>query len=626
MTIRLNSLTSKFIGYLVPVMVLILGASGYYNHLYVKQALENSLASKAESKLTSLVSMTAYFLQNFETDLVDEMVASVQAEDEVAFIAVRNKAGIVKHGKVVDGDSVHVFRKPISTADEDFGQIEIGLYTSRYAATVRRILVTNAAILLLILLITTFSIVIFVRKRLINPITTVNLAMKKMESGDLNERLAIDSKDEIATMKKYFNTMSGSLGKLVNSIQGNSLQIKHSAHQVATISSEINDMADIERRSSVEVTTASSELFEISGSVANLAQEAKKLATDVDQQARTGLQAALANISEMENAVNDVNRASSEMDELNGTAQSIHAIVDTIKSIAEQTNLLALNAAIEAARAGEQGRGFAVVADEVRTLAAKTTGSVDEISGIVNQLTRKVENSDNSLRTVVQRVHSGQKQASVSAGSIESITDAISAAVSANTKILDATGEQHQRLNILHERLSSFTTSMAKSAVKASTTAMVGNELYKTAEELSQLLEKFSINVVDRGIPRNDDERRGAPRINHKLRVQATQGATIQEGVTGDLSMTGLKVELQGALDERSTVGLHIYLPQKNLEGYKKQTPLEVKGTIVWKKSLDERYRYGIRFEPLNTDQKAQIENVFEYFGFIPEFKKNTRH
>jgi len=626
MNIRLNSLTSKFIGYLVPVMVLILGASGYYNHLYVKHALENSQASKAESKLTSLVSMTAYYLQNFETDLVDEMVTSVQAEDEVVFIAVRNEAGIIEYGKRVDGDSVQVFQKPIPSADGDLGRIEIGLDTSSYAATMRKMLVANAAILLLILLITTFLIVFFVRKKLITPITTVNLAMKKMESGDLNERLAIDSQDEIATMKKYFNTMSGSLGTLVNSIQGGSLQIKHSAHQVATISSEITEMADIERRSTVDVTTASSELFEISRSVGNLAQEAKKLATDVDQQARTGLHAALENISEMENAVNDVNRASSEMDELNGTAQSIHAIVDTIKSIAEQTNLLALNAAIEAARAGEQGRGFAVVADEVRTLAAKTTGSVDEITGIVNQLTQKVENSDNSLRTVVQRVHSGQKQASVSAGSIESITDAISAAVSANTRILDATGEQHHRLDILHERLNGFTESMGKSAVKASTTAMVGNELYKTAEELNHLLEKFSIDVVDGTISRKDDERRGAPRINNKLRVQATQGETTQEGVTGDLSMTGLKVELQGALDERSTVGLNIYRPQDNLEGYKKQTPLEVKGTIVWKKSFDERYRYGIRFETLNTDQKAQIENIFEYFGCRSEYKKNTKH
>jgi len=492
MKINLSNLTIKFITFLIPVMGLILGASSYYNFQSTKQALERSMDSKAASKLTSLVAITSYYLQNFETDLVHKMADSVQAEEEVIFIVVKNNDGKVDYGTEAEGENIRIFQKAIPSVDGDLGSIEIGLDTSRLEATLHVALVSNTVVPLLVIIILSISVVLFFRKKLISPVDSINQAMQKMESGDLCGRLPVDSRDEIGELNQHFNNMAISLGKLVNSVKNNSLMMGKSAHQVATISHEINEMSHNEEQSSSEVASASSELFSISDNVANLADKATELAEMANQQARTGLQAARDNIDEMENAVKDVNRASVEMGELNQTAQSIHAIVDTIKSIAEQTNLLALNAAIEAARAGEQGRGFAVVADEVRTLAARTTDSIGEIAGIVNQLSEKMDSAGGSLKAVVERVHSGQHQATVSAQSIQSITDGISSAAQANSQIVNTTGDQLQRLGILQERLDSLIKNMKTSALKASDTAKVGNELYQNTEELIRLLGHFS--------------------------------------------------------------------------------------------------------------------------------------
>jgi len=375
------------------------------------------------------------------------------------------------------------------------GSIEIGLDTTQLAFRLRHLFLTSLAIVVSVILILSISVVLFFRKKLIAPLDRVNTAMDKMQNGDLTKRLAVGSRDEIAELNLHFNTMADSLGGLVKSVKNSSAQMQQTSSQVAAIATEINEMAENELHSSSEVTAASSELFDISRSVAGLAEKATQLVTRADQQAQTGQKAAHDNIGEMENAVEDVNRASKEMDELNQTAQSIHAIVGTIRGIAEQTNLLALNAAIEAARAGEQGRGFAVVADEVRTLAARTTDSIGEISGIVNQLSEKMDNAGGSLKAVVDRVHSGQQQASISAQSIQSISEDISSAAKSSSEIVNASEEQLQRLEVLQERLDSLIKIMKKNAVKASTTAMAGNELQHEAEELDSLLGQFSLDT-----------------------------------------------------------------------------------------------------------------------------------
>lgn len=494
MKYNLTHLTAKFTLFLIPSLVLILGVSGFYNYHATERSLESSLQSKADSKLASLVSITAYYLQNFETDLVHEMVASVSAEDDVRYLAVRNSDGSLEYGEAKEADGVRVFRKPLPGDEGGNRVMEIGLETAGFRAAMQEILIINLALPFAVLIVLAIAILRFFRKKLIVPINSINDAVEDMRGGDLSVRIAVDSGDEVGVLSNHFNEMTESLSRLVSSIKRTAVQIKHSAEKVAVVSVEINASAKVEERGSGEVIEASSDLLQTSEQVSQLAEKATELAERANEEAHTGLQAARDNIGEMESAVEEVNQATIGMGELNQTAQSIHAIVDTIKSIAEQTNLLALNAAIEAARAGEQGRGFAVVADEVRTLAARTTASIGEISGIVNQLSEKMDGATSSLKTVVKRVHSGQRQASISAESIQSITERILSSSRANTEIKHATGDQLDRIGILRERLDGLMNSTRENALKAGTSGDEGRQLSDTADEMIGLLEKFSVD------------------------------------------------------------------------------------------------------------------------------------
>lgn len=493
MKFNLKHLTTKFTLFLIPSMVMILGASGFYNFHITERTLESSLQSRADSKLASLVGMTTYYLQHFETDLVNELVVSVAAEDDVRFLAVRNSDGSIEYGEANEADDVRVFREQLPGEEGNQMVMEIGLETAGYQSAMRDIIVVNVTLPFLVIAVLAMTILRFFRKKLIGPIDSINSALEEMRGGNLRAYVAVDSDDEVGVLSNHFNEMTKSLGALVNSIKDKGVRIKKSAEEVADVSIEINASAKGEELGSEEVGDASSELYQTSEQVSQLAEKAMGLAERADAEARTGLQAARDNIGEMENAVEEVNLATVGMGELNETAQSIHDIVSTIKSIAEQTNLLALNAAIEAARAGEQGRGFAVVADEVRTLAGRTTASIGEISGIVDQLSKKMDGATRSLKTVVDRVHSGQHKASISAESIQSITERIASSSQANTEIMHATGDQLLRIGILRERLDGLISGTKVNALKAGTTGDLGRQLSDTADEMIGLLEQFSV-------------------------------------------------------------------------------------------------------------------------------------
>lgn len=485
MKFNLKHLTTKFTLFLIPSMVMILGASGFYNFHITERTLESSLQSRADSKLASLVGMTTYYLQNFETDLVNELVVSVAAEDDVRFLAVRNSDGSIEYGEANEADDVRVFREQLPGEEGNQMVMEIGLETAGYQSAMRDIIVVNVTLPFLVIAVLAITILRFFRKKLIGPIDSINSALEEMRGGNLRAYVAVDSDDEVGVLSNHFNEMTKSLGALVNSIKDRGVRIRRST--------EINASAKGEELGSEEVGDASSELYQTSEQVSQLAEKAMGLAERADPEARTGLQAARDNIGEMENAVEEVNLATVGMGELNETAQSIHDIVSTIKSIAEHTNLLALNAAIEAARAGEQGRGFAVVADEVRTLAGRTTASIGEISGIVDQLSKKMDGATRSLKTVVDRVHSGQHKASISAESIQSITERIASSSQANTEIMHATGDQLLRIGILRERLDGLISGTKVNALKAGTTGDLGRQLSDTADEMIGLLEQFSV-------------------------------------------------------------------------------------------------------------------------------------
>ncbi|TPW16949.1 MAG: methyl-accepting chemotaxis protein [Halothiobacillaceae bacterium] len=233
-----------------------------------------------------------------------------------------------------------------------------------------------------------FGIIAVLANFFVAPIKALCRALDGIERGDLTHTVPNNSRDEIGILERNFNSMLKNLTDLIRGIEENGKQMSNSSFQIASISHEIAAGGEEEKKRSDEVASATEELRNVTESIKALAEQAAQRAVNTDERAQQGMAIIRGNINEMNDAVSQVSTASQQVSALSESAQKIYNIIGTIRTIAEQTNLLALNAAIEAARAGEQGRGFAVVADEVRNLATRTKTSTGEISGIINSVTQ----------------------------------------------------------------------------------------------------------------------------------------------------------------------------------------------------------------------------------------------
>jgi len=310
--------------------------------------------------------------------------------------------------------------------------------------------------------------------------------------------------------------MLSKLNHIMREVNESGKEMEQSAFQIAKISHEIAEVGRKEQSRSEEVNNATRQLHQISESVQTQATEATVRAQATESQAREGISIVQKNISEMENTVQEVNLAATKISELEKSAAQIHAIITTIQTIAEQTNLLALNAAIEAARAGEQGRGFAVVADEVRKLAERTTQSAGEVSRIIGQLGGKVQEVTTSMNVVVGKVHDNQKLAGETATVIERMSVDIAETSTANGGISAASGEQIRNVDLLKTTLQELFSTLHESSDKVETTAIIGDGLHKVTGKLNQLMADFTFDH-SKVVETAQHEKRSFPRASNRL-------------------------------------------------------------------------------------------------------------
>ncbi|MGM0430672.1 MAG: methyl-accepting chemotaxis protein [Pseudomonadota bacterium] len=325
------------------------------------------------------------------------------------------------------------------------------------------------------------------------PLSRVNHMLNIMADGNLTERVDYNAQDEFGELASNTNKLTGNLRKLIEGIANRATQLATAAEQSSNVSDETTNAIDEQRRQIEQVATATQEMNNTASEMADGADQALQEIQHSDDEAKRVREISDKNRTTIEGLAREIQSASEVIDQLSENSKNIGGILDVIRGIADQTNLLALNAAIEAARAGEQGRGFAVVADEVRTLASRTQESTEEIQDMIESL-------QNDSQRAVTVMNKGREQAELSvqqsdeaAQALQSITESVHQASDSSNHIANAAKEQSSTAHDISERLEAIVSIAEQTASGSKQTAQASNEVAKLADELQDSIKSFRV-------------------------------------------------------------------------------------------------------------------------------------
>ena len=311
--------------------------------------------------------------------------------------------------------------------------------------------------------------------------------------GDLTRRLTTDRVDELGAIAKGFNTFLGKLQAMISQVVTSVQQVSDSSEHTADIAIRTNQGMQKQMQEIELVATAVHEMTATAQDVARNATHAAEAANHADQAANNG-KGIVHNTSQAIAALaSEISRAVTVVQTLAKDSENINAILVAIRGIAEQTNLLALNAAIEAARAGEQGRGFAVVADEVRNLAQKTQQATEEIQSMIQQLQHGTREVVKVMEDSQAKTDDSVKHAAEAAQALESITQAVSVINDMNTQIASAAEEQSAVAEDINRNVTNIGQVANEVASGADEASQASAELTKLAEQQRRLINQFRV-------------------------------------------------------------------------------------------------------------------------------------
>lgn len=311
--------------------------------------------------------------------------------------------------------------------------------------------------------------------------------------GDLTQRLDEDSKDELGDLSRSFNKFVTRVHETVKQVSSSTGQLGAAAEEMSAITNNSNSSIQRQRAETEQVATAMNEMTSTVQEVSRHASEAAKSAHNADSETRKGHEIAQSTVNAINSLASEIDHASDVIKRLEEDSQNIGTVLDVIRGIAEQTNLLALNAAIEAARAGEQGRGFAVVADEVRTLASRTQKSTEEINDMIGRLQADAHDAVKAIDDSKKQADVGVNSAKTADASLDTIMTSITNINDMNMQIASAADEQSSVAEEINKNIISINDESEKSADAASQTSAASQEMAILATDLQQLVSRFKI-------------------------------------------------------------------------------------------------------------------------------------
>lgn len=316
-------------------------------------------------------------------------------------------------------------------------------------------------------------------------------AAGELAAGNLTARADIQSKDELGRIASSFNAMSEKFMKVVQEIGAATGHLASAAEETSAITEQTNSGIRQQQSETEQVATAMNEMNATVHEVSQNAARAAEAARNADEEANNGKQVVTHTIEVIDSLANEVEKATNVIHQLEDESDSIGSVLDVIRGIAEQTNLLALNAAIEAARAGEQGRGFAVVADEVRTLASRTQQSTAEIQAMIQKLQAGAANAVKVMDVSRTQAQESVEQVAKAGASLDIIVRGITTINDMNHQIASAAEEQSAVADEINKNIVNISQVAEQTSQGAQQTSQASEELARLAQQLQGLVGQF---------------------------------------------------------------------------------------------------------------------------------------
>lgn len=360
--------------------------------------------------------------------------------------------------------------------------------TESYASSLNYSLIIITSVLIISIIL-----VYIISKSITNPLLRGVRALDSLAAGDLTIHVDVYGSDELAQLMTSMQRMCSNLRQMVSQLINNSSQVSSAASELRAISENIATGAEEVSCQATEVATAGEEMSVTASSIAQNCQMAADSAQHALDTANTGVVVVGNTVSAMKQIQRIVLESSESIERLGARSGQIGSIVSTIENIAAQTNLLALNAAIEAARAGEQGRGFAVVADEVRSLAARTSQSTKEISEMIKSIQHETYEAVDLMKNGVTQVDIGATETERSGAALGKILDQVQSVALQVSQIATAVEEQTVVTSEIAGNMQQITDVVKETSQGAQESAAAAVQLDENAEELRELVSRFKI-------------------------------------------------------------------------------------------------------------------------------------
>lgn len=439
-------------------------------------ALDKQLTGDSHLKVEAFLRAHQQAFSRYQTGL--EAFKAANFDPEAGDKAV---AGIDREPSTLLQESAEIISVQVAQATQD--NLQHSQSVSFWANGL--IFLGAIAVVMLVLLI--------LRKSLLQPLALINAHLSQLADGNFRQPLHFSGSGELGQLSNNITKVQQSVAEVISAVQQSMTTLTQASNAITRSSSSLAGYADETHYATDQVSAAITEMSSTVQEVATNASGAASAAQTADDSARNGL-------AVMDNTLNAINQLGREVDHV-GTAMSqleqntnrIGGVLDVIKNVAEQTNLLALNAAIEAARAGEQGRGFAVVADEVRSLAKRTQDSTAEIQQIIEAVQQGASKAMQAMKTSQEKTGVTLEMAGQAGQSINQITQSISAILGMNMQIATAAEEQSYAAEEINKNVVKVVNLISDLNRDAQQSAQIAQQLDTTAKGLEGQIAHFAI-------------------------------------------------------------------------------------------------------------------------------------